>query len=164
MRQYIEFVADHEIIQSGPARSHHRSLAVHPTRFPAWPAIQPLRRPARDGSMSFTCSPLPPSGCTRLSHSLTPPSRWRWPSTRLDSTKSCLLYTNGRSYGHDAMTDVRGAPSLGASVSLRALAWKSYRSLTTRTTVHPAGDPSPDGSLEVHKREDYVSLLSLHLS
>jgi len=80
------------------------------------------------------------------------------PST---APKSCLLYTSERSYGDKATTNVKG--TVGNCV--RALAPRSYRSLTARTTVPPAQDSL---CLMVHsrarEREDSVGLLSLFIS
>jgi hypothetical protein len=89
----------------------------------------------------------------------TPSSCRRWPPTPLDSTKSCLSYTNRRSYGHEATSNVRGASAVASEHWFGSL----YRNLTAKTTAHPArrsGQPSPDGSLEAHEREDFVALLS----
>jgi len=51
----------------------------------------------------------------------------------LDSAKSGFPYTGGRSYGNKCLRDTVGS-------CFRALAPKSYRSLTARTTAHLARD------------------------
>ncbi|KAF8495494.1 hypothetical protein F5888DRAFT_1711382 [Russula emetica] len=66
------------------------------------------------GCLSYFVRAEPP-GCTRHDHAPMPSSCQRWPPTPLDSAKSCLPYTSGRSYGHEAMPNVRGVPLAAVS-------------------------------------------------
>ena len=73
-----------------------------------------------------------------------------------DSTKSCLPYTSGRSYGIEATTNFRGAPSVRQSIGSKVL---QESDLEDDRASH-SGQPSPDGSPEAREREDFIGLLS----
>jgi hypothetical protein len=84
-----------------------------------------------------------------------------WPPTHLDSPKSCLTYTSGRSYGHDKR-------SRGAVSCVRASARKSYRNLIATTTGLPARDGLhlmvPLRRANANLKIPLVYCLPLHLS
>jgi hypothetical protein len=86
-----------------------------------------------------------------VTHTPTPSSYRRWPPTSLDSTKSCLnLHQRAvlRPRGHEATTNVRGAPSAAVSEHWAAPPRKSYWSLTEDDRASRLGQPR----LMVHSR------------
>jgi hypothetical protein len=109
--------------------------------------------------------PSPNDVTTWHTHTPTPSSYRRWLPMSLDSTKSCLPYTSGRSHSHEATTNVRGAPSAAVSEHWAAPPRKSYWSLTEDDRASRLGQPHPMAhSRHANARTLLAHLLHLHLS
>jgi hypothetical protein len=116
-------------------------------------------------AVSSTSSvPSPKDVTTRHAHAPTPSSYWRWPPTYLNSTKSCLPYTNGWSYGHEATTNVRGALLAAVSEHWAVPARKSYWSLTEDDRASRLGQPRLMAQGARTRRFYLAHFLHLHLS